>query len=69
MVNGMDLSRARCVWEDDLGDEIIQPASGSFHSSGSTKWIEAEAWWPDGRRVFAVANVALTLIRAAMLEG
>lgn len=53
VLNGMDLTKARCVWEDNLGDETIQPASQPFHSSGSTKWIEAEAWWPDGRRVFA----------------
>lgn len=52
-VNGLDMSKARCVWESDLGDETIQPASQPFHSSGSPKWIEAEAWWPDGRRVFA----------------
>ncbi|MDB6059389.1 MAG: hypothetical protein JWO95_3233 [Verrucomicrobiales bacterium] len=55
-VKGMDLSAARCLWEDDRGDEVIQQASQPFHSSGSTKWIEAEAWWPDGRRAFATTS-------------
>jgi hypothetical protein len=56
VVNGLDLKQARCVWESDAGDEVIQPASEPFHRSGSTQWIEAEAWWPDGRRVFATTK-------------
>jgi hypothetical protein len=56
VVNGLDLNRARCVWESDTGDEVVQPAMQPFTHSGSTKWIEAEAWWPDGRRVFATTN-------------
>jgi hypothetical protein len=53
--NGLDLSGARCVWETEAGD-VIQKASEPLHGLGSTKWIEAEAWWPDGRRAFAVMN-------------
>ncbi|MGZ4962060.1 MAG: glycoside hydrolase family 9 protein, partial [Limisphaerales bacterium] len=56
VVDGMDLKQARCVWEDDLDDEAIQPAAEPFHSSGSTKWMEAEAWWPDGRRAVAIKS-------------
>ena len=52
----MDLTQARCVWETNLGDEVIQPASKPFQTSDSPKWIEAEAWWPDGRRVFAASD-------------
>ena len=50
----VDLSKARCVWEIPGKDPIIQPATAPFHYSGMPAWIEAEAWLPDGRRVFGV---------------
>jgi hypothetical protein len=53
VVNGLDLNQARCVWETDSGNHAIQPVSKEFLQAGSAKWIEAEAWWPDGRRAFA----------------
>jgi len=51
---GIDLSRARIVWEA----EKQEPAFGkSFSfSAAHSGWIEAEAQFPDGRRVFAVTN-------------
>jgi hypothetical protein len=52
-VPGMDLDGARIVWEAS-GQ---QPAFGetyTYKPSGyGAQWIEAEAQWPDGRRVFA----------------
>ena len=59
-VPGMDLNGARIVWEA-AGHE---PAYGLSYTVTPTNhgnfWIEAEAQWPDGRRVFAVADAAAT---------
>lgn len=53
---GVDLSRARIVWEWS-GHEPAFGKSFSFTPAHSgTQWIEAEAQLPDGRRVFAVTN-------------
>jgi hypothetical protein len=52
-VPGMDLDEARIVWEAS-GQ---QPAYGESYtftpSANGPQWIEAEAHWPDGRRVYA----------------
>jgi hypothetical protein len=57
----LDLSRARIVWEADgreplLGNRLIIPST-----EPRPEWIEAEAQFPDGRRVFAVTNSASRL--------
>jgi hypothetical protein len=53
---GLDSSKARIVWE--ARDQ--EPAFGtSFHftpKNPGEQWVEAEAQWPDGRRVYAVTN-------------
>jgi len=50
---GLDLSGARVVWE--ARDQ--QPAYGETFTfapiNNGAQWIEAEAQWPDGRRLFA----------------
>jgi hypothetical protein len=55
-VPGLDLNGARVVWE--ARDQ--EPAfGGEFTFTPRTDddyWVEAEAQWPDGRRVFAVGN-------------
>ena len=49
-VEELDLKDAFIVWEAD-GQ---QPAAGPvFKPARGASWIEAEALWPDGRRVFA----------------
>jgi hypothetical protein len=53
---GMDLKSARCVWEAG-GDPIILDASAPFSPPPGAEWVEAEAWWPDGRRVFISTNL------------
>jgi hypothetical protein len=57
-VDGLDVHAARVVWEA-AGQE---PAFGNQFSFATgqkgAQWIEAEAQWPDGRRVFAVKNFA-----------
>ncbi|HZV33192.1 MAG TPA: glycoside hydrolase family 9 protein [Verrucomicrobiae bacterium] len=54
---GVDLKRARIVWEwqghdPEWGKTVQMPPL----KSGS-RWVEAEAQLPDGRRVFAVTNL------------
>lgn len=55
-VPGLDLKDARIVWEA-AGQE---PAFGSTFTfsttNGSPVWVEAEAHWPDGRRVSAAGS-------------
>jgi len=53
----LDLKSARCLWEAG-GDPVILDAAATFSTPPGAEWIEAEAWWPDGRRVFAVTNLS-----------
>ena len=57
---GFDLNSARIVWE--ARDQ--EPGFGTNYvfvpTNRLTQWIEVEAKWPDGRRVFATANVFIT---------
>src|SRR5207249_1031997 len=59
-VPGLDLSGARIVWEA----QGAQPAYGASYTFTPTNygsaWVEAEAQWPDGRRVFAATNLFTT---------
>jgi hypothetical protein len=52
----MDLSGARITWEArDQEPTFGQTFSFSPKNNGA-QWVEAEAQWPDGRRVFAKAT-------------
>jgi hypothetical protein len=55
-VAGMDLNGARIVWEA----QDQEPAYGlnyAFTPKGNgSQWVEAEAQWPDGRRVVAATT-------------
>ena len=57
---GMNLADARVVWE--ARDQ--EPAFGTNFTfapkSLGTTWVEVEATWPDGRRVFATTNIFVT---------
>ena len=51
---GQDLGTARCLWETADGQVVIQTGSEPFtYRNRAGCWVETEAWWPDGRRVFA----------------
>jgi hypothetical protein len=57
-VPGMDLGGARILWEAK-GQEPIYGDTFTFTPSASgANWVEAEVQWPDGRRVFAMSDVA-----------
>ncbi len=55
-VPGMDLSGARVIWEG----RDQEPSFGSSFTftpvNNGAQWVEAEAQWPDGRRVVAAAS-------------
>ncbi|HWD20897.1 MAG TPA: glycoside hydrolase family 9 protein [Verrucomicrobiae bacterium] len=53
---GLDLRSGRCLWEAG-GEPVIHKASAPFLAPAGARWIEAEAWWPDGRRVFVSTNL------------
>lgn len=53
---GLDLARAEITWEAS-GQEPAQGSALAFTPTGhGRQWIEVEARWPDGRRVFASAD-------------
>jgi len=59
-VPGMDLGGARIVWEArDQNPHYGANFTFTPTNSGS-QWVEAEAQWPDGRRVFAVTEGSAT---------
>ena len=59
-VPGFDLSGARILWEA----KDNEPAYGSSYTFSpktfGAQWVEVEAQWPDGRRVFAKADLYAT---------
>jgi hypothetical protein len=54
---GLDLQLARVVWEADGGDPAFGSSFAFRPSASGGHWIEAEAQFPDGRRVFATTNL------------
>jgi hypothetical protein len=53
-VDGSDpAAEAQIVWEGEGEEPQIGP---SFKPKGRPGWIESEALWPDGRRVFGVED-------------
>lgn len=54
---GMDGAQARTVWEaDGLLDPVFGPTFKCVPGKEGAHWVEAEAQWPDGRRVFGVSQ-------------
>jgi hypothetical protein len=55
----MNLNGARVVWEA----QGQQPSYGSTFTftpaTNGVQWVEAEAQWPDGRRVFATNSFSV----------
>jgi len=57
-VSGLDPLPARVVWEAQDQEPVIGSTFRFAPTNDSPQWIEAEAQWPDGRRAFAVTNLA-----------
>ncbi|MBI3885767.1 MAG: glycoside hydrolase family 9 protein [Opitutae bacterium] len=57
---GLDLSAATVTWEAHGQDPLSGPSFTFTPRANGQQWVEAEAYWPDGRRVFAVQNFKAT---------
>lgn len=57
---GLDLARARVVWDARDQAPAYGPDFTFTPKSAGEQWIEVEAHWPDGRRVYAVAKFPAT---------
>ncbi|MHB8522382.1 MAG: glycoside hydrolase family 9 protein [Limisphaerales bacterium] len=55
-VPGLDVSGARIVWEARDQEPAYGPSYTFAPVNNGTQWVEVEAQWPDGRRVFAATN-------------
>ncbi len=65
----LDLSEATIVWESSQGD-IHYGESFEFHrTQAELAWIEAEAYLPDGRRVFATIELEVTPAPPVLVLG
>ena len=53
----LDWSKAQIVWEAENQEPKFGTNFIFTPTIGGTNWIEAEAQWPDGRRVFAVTDL------------
>ena len=53
---GVDLSGARITWEAQGQEPTFGPTYTFSPKSNGPQWVEAEAQFPDGRRVFASAT-------------
>ena len=56
LLSGLDLNGARIVWEGRDQEPAFGYTFTFTPQNNGTQWVEAEAQWPDGRRVFATAN-------------
>jgi hypothetical protein len=54
--SGLDPRTARVVWEADGQDPVFGTSFAFTPAIGGAHWIEAEAEWPDGRRVFGMVD-------------
>ncbi|MEW6304978.1 MAG: glycoside hydrolase family 9 protein [Verrucomicrobiota bacterium] len=55
---GLDLSPARIVWEMQDHEPALGHVFSFTNAATGSRWLEAEAQLPDGRRVFATTDVA-----------
>lgn len=55
--DGMNPKQARVVWEAEEMDPAFGLDRAVARGRSGPRWIEVEAVWPDGRRVFATTNL------------
>ena len=66
---GLDLADARIVWEARDQEPAMGPTYTIVPTSAGQQWVEAEAHWPDGRRVFAQATFRANSPVVTWVEG
>jgi hypothetical protein len=65
----IDLTGARIVWEARDQEPALGPTFTMTPKSAGPQWAEAEAQWPDGRRVFAAASFTANSPVVFWVEG
>jgi Glycosyl hydrolase family 9/Cellulase N-terminal ig-like domain len=68
-VPGMDLSRARIVWEARGQDPAFGPSYKISPKVNGHIWVEVEAEWPDGRRASGAASFSADSPKVAWVAG
>ncbi len=56
---GLDLGSARVVWEADGADPVFGQSLAFTAAHAGAHWVEAEAQWPDGRRVAGMVDFSV----------
>jgi hypothetical protein len=59
-VQGLNIADAQILWETRDALPVFGPVLQVAPKNVGEQWVEAEAMWPDGRRVFAVASYEAT---------
>ena len=54
---GMDTRQARITWEAADAEPVVRQSFDFKSVHAGKSWVEAEAVWPDGRRVSAVKEI------------
>jgi hypothetical protein len=57
---GLELAKARVVWEARDQQPAFGPTFTLSPANAGVQWVEVEADWPDGRRVFATGSFTAT---------
>jgi hypothetical protein len=68
-IPGLDLAGARIVWEGRDQQPVFGPTFAPTPINNGVQWAEAEAEWPDGRRVFATASYTADLPVIGWVDG
>jgi hypothetical protein len=66
--SGLDLTGARIIWEGRDQEPVFGSTFTFTPKNNGVQWVEAEAQWPDGRRVFATANFTANSPNVAWVE-
>ena len=64
-VPGIDLSRARILWEAQDHEPAFGPTFRFTPANSGPFWVEADALLPDGRRIFAATNIIMRAVPQA----
>ncbi|MBI2948148.1 MAG: glycoside hydrolase family 9 protein, partial [Verrucomicrobia bacterium] len=59
-VSGLNLDQARIVWEASNQEPVFGASLTFTPTNHALHWVEVEAQWPDGRRVFGIAEFSAT---------
>jgi hypothetical protein len=68
-IPGLALDNARIVWEARDREPVFGSTFTFSPTNAGPHWVEAEAQWPDGRRVYAVTNFTVSSLPAVAIPA